>query len=588
MDEPRSDVDRSAVDQVAAGIDPVLIRAILLIQDKSEDKADPARERLVGELVERARAAVTEQGRLRRLLQANQELLGDGGLRQVLHRVVTAARELSAARYAALGVLAAGGATLAEFIPVGAPPGTAAAVGHPPEGKGLLGALITDPRPLRLADRAHDPRSCPLPVGHPPMRSFLGVPIHIGMEVYGNLYLAESEHGEFSADDEALVSTLATTAGFLIDFARRYDAVLSQETWLRAAMALTRRVLAADTDDPVQVIAHRSRGIARADAVAVILIGDDGMELAVDAVSGQARLPEAEREPDPVVRSVFNTGEPRLLTHTQAPTELVRTLGRTDLDTGLVVPLHGAERTHGVLVVARLTGRSPYTATDLATAAEFAQYAAVALEMAVTRTDREQAALAAHDRTAAQLHEHVVRRLFAAGLSLHSTADMAGPGAVGDRIRATIRDLDSTINQIRATVHGLNQLRAGTERDLRSRITAVVEQHSPEFDREPGTTVIGCGREPLPAEVVDDVAAVLHTVLSRASRAASASNVHIAARTNRRELELTVDIDHALDIGADAEADLRRRAESYGGTAIVEATSATGHRTRIRWTVPNS
>ena len=152
------------------------------------------------------------QGRLRGLLRATQMINGGLTLPVVLHRIAEAARELVGARYAALGVLAPDGG-LAEFVHTGMPPELVARIGHLPQGKGLLGALIENPEPIRLARISDDPRSCGFPPGHPPMTSFLGVPVRVRDEVFGNLYLAESTRGAFNADDEELTRALAATAG---------------------------------------------------------------------------------------------------------------------------------------------------------------------------------------------------------------------------------------------------------------------------------------------------------------------------------------------------------------------------------------
>ena len=151
-------------------------------------------DQLLTQLVERAQEVMATQGRLRGLLRANQMVTGKLALPTVLHRIAVAARELVGARYAALGVLASDG-HLAEFIHVGAPPEVVERIGHLPVGKGLLGALIDHPLPIRLTDLTNDPRSCGFPLGHPPMTSFLGVPIRVRDEVFGNLYRLKAPAG---------------------------------------------------------------------------------------------------------------------------------------------------------------------------------------------------------------------------------------------------------------------------------------------------------------------------------------------------------------------------------------------------------
>ncbi|HWD77265.1 MAG TPA: GAF domain-containing protein, partial [Kribbella sp.] len=168
-------------------------------------------DQLLGQLVERAQEVMGTQGRLRGLLHASQMVTSDLALPTLLRRIVEAARELLGARYAALGVIGPDG-QLVEFIHVGMDAETVARVGRLPEGKGLLGAVVEDPRPIRLANIGDDPRSSGFPDEHPPMGSFLGVPIRVRGVVFGNLYLTECRHGEFTAEDEQLALALAATA----------------------------------------------------------------------------------------------------------------------------------------------------------------------------------------------------------------------------------------------------------------------------------------------------------------------------------------------------------------------------------------
>jgi GAF domain-containing protein len=184
-------------------------------------------EQLLAQLVERAHEVMATKGRLRGLLRASQMVTRDLTLPVVLRRIVEAARDLVGARYAALGVISPTGG-LAEFVHSGMPEDAVARIGHLPEGKGLLGALIEDPRPIRLLRIASDQRSAGFPPGHPPMSSFLGVPIRIRDEVFGNLYLAESTKGEFSAEDEELTLALAATAAVAIENARLYESATSR------------------------------------------------------------------------------------------------------------------------------------------------------------------------------------------------------------------------------------------------------------------------------------------------------------------------------------------------------------------------
>ncbi len=231
-------------------------------------------DQLLGQLVDRANEVMATQGRLRGLLRAIQLIIGDLDLPTVLRHIAEAARDLVGARYAAIGVIAPDG-HLAQFVHTGMPDETVDRIGHLPQGKGLLGALIDDPRPIRLRRIADDVRSTGFPPGHPPMASFVGVPIRVRDEIFGNLYLAESTKGEFTADDEELAKALAASAAAAIENARLYEAAQQRQDWLRATAAITHRLLSRDSGDPVQLIADTTREIADADLVTVVRPVDD-------------------------------------------------------------------------------------------------------------------------------------------------------------------------------------------------------------------------------------------------------------------------------------------------------------------------
>ncbi len=238
------------------------------------------------------------QSRLHGLLRANRAVIGDLALGTVLRRIVEAACELVHAPYGALGIIASNGVGLEEFIHVGMDPAVLEAVGHLPEGKGLLGALIDDPRPIRLRDIRDDIRSVGFPKGHPPMRGFLGVPIRVRDEIFGNLYLASLTEGEFSAEDEELVAALAATAGVAIENARLYEESRRRQEWLEASAEVTRTLLTSPGDDALRGIAASVAELASADLVTVGLPIAQTQELVVPvAVGRDAEQLEGSRYP---------------------------------------------------------------------------------------------------------------------------------------------------------------------------------------------------------------------------------------------------------------------------------------------------
>ncbi|MBW0133797.1 GAF domain-containing protein [Pseudonocardia abyssalis] len=529
------------------------------------------------------------QGRLRGLLRATQLITQDLSLPVVLRRIAGAARDLVGARYAALGVIAADGG-LAEFVHVGMADGEVERIGHLPQGKGLLGALIDDPRPIRLDRIADDPRSAGFPAGHPPMDTFLGVPIRVRGEVFGNLYLAESTRGGFSADDEQLATALAATAGMAIDNARLFEAARARQEWLRATAAVTQRLLSPDVDalQPLQLIARNSREVAGADLATVAL--PDGDRLRVEIADGdgaetlRGTLVAAEGS---LAGRVLDTGEPLRVA---GPQELpgLDALTVHDLDVGpvVVVPLRGSRRTHGVLTLARMSGRVEFSAEDSDMAAGFASQASVAVELAEARAEQQRAAVFDdRDRIAADLHDHVIQRLFASGLSLQSIAAALGPGRHNERITGTIGDLDATIRQIRTTIFQLQRSGDAASDGVRGRLLGVVAEVAPALGRDPEVRFGGL-LDTLPDEVVEDLLAVLREALSNVARHARArsSEVEVTAEAGRLCLEVRDDGVGVGDTGrCSGLANMRRRAERHGGTLTVTPGRPSG--TRLCWTV---
>jgi two-component system, NarL family, sensor histidine kinase DevS len=547
-------------------------------------------DQLLTQLVERANEVLATQGRLRGLLRASQAVARDLTLPAVLRRIVEAARDLAGARYAALGVISPAGG-LAEFVHSGIPEDAVERIGHLPAGKGLLGALIEDPRPIRLRQIAGDPRSVGFPPGHPPMRSFLGVPIRIRDEVFGNLYLAESTRGEFSAEDEELTLALAVTAAVAIENARLYESATSRGEWLQAIAAITRGVLSAepeDAGDSLELIARTSLRIARADLVTVVLPGGPDellIEVAVgsgaDGLAG-TRLPMS----GTLSGRVFSTGVPL-----RQSVSAGGGVPWPDLDLGpvLAVPLHGSRRMHGVLWAARRQGRTAFGAEEVEMAAGFANQAALAIELAEARAEQQRAVmLDERERIAADLHDHVIQRLFAAGLSLQSTAGTLGTGDPADRILAIVDDLDATIRQIRTSIFQLQQLPQARAPGLRARLLDVATDLTPVLGFEPAVRfsgVIDAGAD----DLGEDVLAVVRESLSNVARHARAASVEVdvAATADR----LTVDVrDDGVGLGrTDRRSgldNLRRRAERRGGTCTVGPREPAG--TWLSWSVPLS
>ncbi|MET0842340.1 MAG: GAF domain-containing protein, partial [Mycetocola sp.] len=274
----------------------------------------------LGDLVARASDVLSTQGRLRALLKANQLISQQLDLPVVLRRIVETAIDLVKAEYGALGVIGPDG-TLEQFMHVGMGEADVTRIGHLPEGHGLLGALIVDPRPIRISNLADDTRSSGFPPHHPRMESFLGVPIRVGDRVFGNLYLTNAASGEFSFDDEELVTALASTAGFAIDNARLFENAKRRQAWLAASAELTVAV-SGSVDDPLELVVERVRDVARADLVRVLLPSDDPASMTIVRARGHdedsmvgLRVPKR----GSVSGRVLQLGKPLLMTEAQVP-----------------------------------------------------------------------------------------------------------------------------------------------------------------------------------------------------------------------------------------------------------------------------
>jgi signal transduction histidine kinase len=470
-------------------------------------------------------------------------------------------------------------------------------IGDLPAGKGLLGALIEDPHPIRLRRIAEDQRSAGFPSHHPPMTSFLGVPIRLGSEVFGNLYLTESTSGEFSSEDEELARALATTAGVAIQHSRLYEAARLRGEWLEASATIARHLAADDeggADRALRLIAESGRRIAEADMATVVLpvLGDDPPRLRVEVAIGPSAA-DLVGMSVPVEESlsgrVFRTGEPLRRSGPDSPGAAVPPPGWDMLEVGplLMLPLHGSDRVRGVLNVIRRRGRTGFTDDDLAMAGVFADHASIAIELAEARAERQRASrLDDRDRIAADLHDHVIQRLFAAGLTLNSVATGLPPGRQTDRIMATVDDLDQTIRQIRTAIYELGQAPVAPG-GVRRELLGLVLDLTAETGLDPTVRVGAVPEDALAPDLVEDLLAVLREALTNVVRHAGASSVQVAVAVEEEWLTLVV-TDDGVGAGSATRssglANLRRRAERRHGRFTLEDRDPRG--SELRWSVP--
>jgi two-component system, NarL family, sensor histidine kinase DevS len=404
------------------------------------------------------------------LVALGRSVLAETELEPVLERVLNAARELTGAQYAALGVLDADRSRLERFLTLGIDEETRRDLGEPPRGHGVLGELIREPEPLRLGDVGAHPRSYGFPIGHPPMTTFLGVPILIGGEAWGNLYLTDKHDGDFTAEDEESVTMLAGWAGIAIENARRLDEVRSRRDELErtiGAMSATveiSRALAGETDlDRIlQLIAKRGRALVGARVLAIELVHGDrvriaavageidqsvvGSELAMEgSVAGVAlRSGRAQRLSDEVNRARFDE------------TGLGGRLG-IQATAGLLVPLAFRQEAPGVLVALDPLHGGEFSADDERLLTSFAVSAASAVVTArsVTRDQLRARELATEDerrRWARELHDETLQGLGALRLALSAARRLEDPERWRGALNEAIAELDNEIASLRGII----------------------------------------------------------------------------------------------------------------------------------------
>lgn len=298
------------------------------------------------------------QRRLQLLTEANQTILSELTLTTVLREIASSARELVGARYAALGVLGLDG-RLSEFIHVGMDQQTVGRIGGLPEGRGLLGALINDPVPLRLDHITDDSRSAGFPEHHPPMDSFLGVPIKVRGVVYGNLYLTERlGGGGFSEEDLTTISALGVTAGIAIENARLYGESERRQQWAQAAAAVSSALLDPSSgNDPVALVAETVLRLTQADVVSVVVPDTTKGMFRVQLARGDGAS-EIEGLRYPTRRSIaaraLESGRGVRVDSLHHQQDFSVHLSEfVDVDSVLGLPLHGSSGSHGVLSTLR-------------------------------------------------------------------------------------------------------------------------------------------------------------------------------------------------------------------------------------------
>jgi signal transduction histidine kinase len=517
-------------------------------------------------------------------------------LEATLHDIVQAAVRHVGAEYGAMGVLTNDGRRLDRFVIVGMGPEERDRIGQPPAGNGILGLLVAEPRTLRLDDLGKHPASSGLPTGHPPMRSFLGVPVRVGDSVFGNLYLTEKRAGgPFTQADVEVAQALAAVAGMAIENARHAERAEARRRWGQAATEMATALLSgADPDDVLRTVSTQVSALTNADMAGIMTPSPDDASMTIVAGVGLAagdyegvRLPLT----GTYLGALYEAGVPRLIDDisampmvAQRPAPVIEMTA--EFGPGMVVPL-GNGPGRGLLAVLRSSGREPFSSDELDLFSAFAAQAAVVLELArAQQRERRLQVQTDRDRIARDLHDHVVQRIFATGLAL----DRIGRSLqeehpeVAARISERVDELDGTIARIRSSIFELQEAEDASPVAVRRRIGEVVRSVTEAHDVRPALRVRN-EVEDLPAEIVQDIVAVVRELTTNVVRHANASRLTVAVNVTE-----TVSVTVTDDGGGmppitvrSGLANLHDRAERRGGRL---STSSGESGTEVTWTVP--
>lgn len=526
---------------------------------------------------------------MRLLLESVQDLsnVDDPSLAGVLQRTVESACRITGAHYGAMGVLADGKPTaLTHFITTGMTDAQRQAIGDPPEGRGILGRLMRDSVGARLADVTLEADAVGFPAGHPIMRTFLGMPIRTGSTVFGNVYLTEKSGGqEFTDQDQLMLSALASWAGVVIDLMRRRLEGDSQRATVSTLRQINRSLLT--EDDPARVvplvIAQAIASTGAESALVAMVTGGTDPRVKIVAAQGSGCDSLLEALHPQVIESVASgqsshwaTPEPGvLLDHQAGPPHTS------------IVPVTLPKRAAVVLLVDRW--RPAATASPRLTE-DLIESLGDQVGLVLDRVDADKShdamtKVADRERIAQDLHDLVIQRIFAAGLTLQGAARLGSEPAVLDRIEQTISELDATIRDIRATIFALKPI--GSDTSVQDRIRALIGSYAQNLGFTPTLNCSGVIEDNVDEEGALALLLVLREALSNVARHAHATSVEIDLRVQADHMVVVVTDD---GVGLPAQVvesglgNVRARARQRGGSMDLMAHTPRG--TVLRWQVP--
>jgi two-component system, NarL family, sensor histidine kinase DevS len=543
---------------------------------------------LLVEVQDRVGQIVEGRDRLDGLVEAMLVVTSGLELDATLRTIVHSATKLVDARYGALEVHDRENRLL-RFVHEGIDEETVRRIGHLPEGLGVIRLLIDDPKPVRLEDLSQHPASVGFPPNHPRMGTFLGVPVRVRDESFGTLYLTDKTNGHpFSDDDEVLVQALAAAAGIAVANARLYEQAKARQSWIEATRDIATELLSGTEPATVfRLIAEEALKLTAADAALVAIPVDDDMPatdvlelLVVEAVGAAVASSVGRTVPvaGTSLGEVFITSTPRRV-------DRIDLAGAGAVGPALLLPLRATDTVAGVVGVLRQGSPGAFTDEQLEMMAAFADQAALAWQLATSqRRMREIDVLTDRDRIARDLHDHVIQRLFAVGLSLQGTIPRSRDAEVQQRLSGAIDDLQGVIQEIRTAIFDLHGASQGITR-LRQRIDEAVAQFAGSGLR---TTVQIVGPLSVVSSVLADHAeAVVREAVSNAVRHAAATTVTVRVKV---EDDLFIEVsDNGCGMPAEFTGsgltNLHRRAEQAGGEFAIESDPTAGG-TVLRWSAP--
>jgi two-component system, NarL family, sensor histidine kinase DevS len=536
--------------------------------------------------------------RLRALVETGIAINSELSLDGVLERIVEAAARVTGAQYAALGVIDPSGSGLERFVTYGMPRDVETQIGDPPHGRGILGVLIDDARPLRLHDLSEDPRSVGFPPGHPPMHTFLGVPIVLRGVAYGNLYLTEKAGGDFTDEDEELVTLLAAQAAVAVENARLYESATAWSQQLESLNEVGAALVGELELDPLlDLVARRLRQLIGARLVAIALpAAGDSLRIAAADGEGADDLAAIDLlTRDSKTGRVLERGRSErvdsLLEDPEVNQDLARRLGAS---TGLYVPLRARDRPIGVLVAHDKIGREKrFASSDLRLAEQFALRASIAVDLSrrVAR-DALRRVVAGQEverrRLARELHDETGQALTSILLGLRSVDEANDAEAVAKAVMDLRELVVATLQDVRRLAV---QLRPKALDDFG--LVPAVERLVQTFSESSGIHVdleARIGDTRLPSEVETTIYRIVQEALTNVVKHAESRRVSILLV--RRDNVVTAMIEDD-GTGFDPEAvsterlgleGMRERVELHDGRLTIETSPGSG--TTLRVEVP--